>query len=88
MKQISYHTYAYLKNILQRERDKAHQEYVIAVGHIPDDKFREARDAAWSHYTKVRQALKEMEDELHDACKAVYRDSSPEMKAFWGVENE
>ncbi len=88
MKQISYHTYAYLKSLIDRERQTAHSEYVIAVGHIQGDKFRNAREEAWQNYRERLKLFAEMEEELHDACKAVYKDHpNPEMRRFWCIDD-
>ena len=85
MKQIRYETLTKFRNYLERERQKAHQEYLIAMNHLPADVSEKVTDAVWETYRKTIKNLDNMEQELNDACEAVYKNGTPEEQTFWGV---
>jgi hypothetical protein len=84
-KKITYNTYLYFLNKIDSDKVRFHQEYLITLDHLTDQK---AKDEAYKHYIKRIEKLEEIKNHLLSACQEVYKNDKEGLKVFWGIKNE
>jgi hypothetical protein len=85
---MSYETYAYLRNYLEKQKEVFHEEYCVAIYHFGrGDKFTKAKDCMYKTYLKRIANIDDMLEQLkYAAGMSQGPNASAEEKAFWGLE--
>jgi len=83
---MTYETYSYLVALISQKSNDAHQDYLIALNHLPVGDYKDAKDAIYNTYITRVGHFNDMKKELLALCQEHHKDSSPEMKKFWLIE--
>lgn len=87
---MSYETYAYLKSLVEDQKKRLERDFQTACGFLPSNfvvKGVSAMDKAHEVFRKHCGELNVIDEELHAAAQATYKDHpNPEMRKFWGLE--
>ena len=78
---MRWETYIFLRDYIDNQIEKIHQEYVVACDYIPYGKRGTARLKAADKMREKQAELYAMKGELFNAAKK----SNPKMREFWEV---
>ena len=84
---MSYETYAYLLSLIENQDEKLERQFLQSLNFIPHSKSGWS-DFAYKKFTEEKQKLRVIQDELHVAASATYKDHpNKEMREFWGLKD-
>ena len=84
---MSYETYVFLVDLLEKEGNKLHAEYCIArdMFYGKSSCLLEAKEEIWKTYTQKRAQNVQRIKELRYAAAMSHSEGTKEMKEYWGL---
>lgn len=81
--QMSYETYAFLRNYIDKEIEKQESLYREVIGYT--DKCNSISENIWEEFGKRQLFYKNAKEELRYAAGKSQEKQSKKMKKFWGI---